>query len=242
MSGWYSAQRDMFEHVIFKKNPERFYAWHWLIANAAYKNTKHIVKGKIHAVERGSIFVTLRSLATVWGWNSDTKVRNFLDLLQSDGMITRKTNAGKTQISICNYSLYQNVERTENAQETQTERTKVTNKQTTTLLAQVRENEFLEALGITDETKSVGLLNLSEPLRWLEAGCHVDLDILPTLRQIAARGKIVNSWAYCTKAVFEAKAKRLAPPPEIHTPNFRPQTSNSKPSVAALAMRSVTNE
>lgn len=122
MSGWYSTQRDIFSHPIFEKQPDRFYAWQWLIAHAAFQDTKHVVKGKVYKVPRGSLFKTLRELQSEWGWKSDTKVRDFLALLESDGMISRKTNAGKTQITVCNYSLYQDVKRKENADETQTER------------------------------------------------------------------------------------------------------------------------
>jgi hypothetical protein len=82
--------------------------------------------------------------------------------------------------------------------------------------------ELLEALGITDETKSPGLLTISEPVRWVEGGCDVDLDIIPALRSIAARGKLVRTWAYCSNAVFEERDRRLTPAP---APQSRPQQS-----------------
>jgi len=75
--------------------------------------------------------------------------------------------------------------------------------------------ELLEALGITDETKTPGLLVISEPIRWVEAGCHIDLDIIPTLRSIRARGKPVRGWGYCSEAVFETRDRRLAPVPAV---------------------------
>lgn len=81
------------------------------------------------------------------------------------------------------------------------------------LIDQSKIDLMLNALNITDENKSIGLLQWSEPIRWVEQGCDFEKDILPTLRQIGARGKVVTSWAYCSKAVFEAKAKREAPAP-----------------------------
>jgi uncharacterized protein YdaU (DUF1376 family) len=72
-----------------------------------------------------------------------------------------------------------------------------------------------EAAGITDATKTAGLLSLSEPHAWLAQGCDLDLDILPTLRTIAARGKPFRSWSYCSKAVLEARDRRLAPSPGV---------------------------
>lgn len=86
--------------------------------------------------------------------------------------------------------------------------------------------ELYAALGVTDETKSPGLLTFSEPMRWVSAGCDIDLDILPALRSIAARGRTVKSWAYCSDAVFEARDRRLAPAPAVQS---RPGTSPPLP-------------
>lgn len=81
-------------------------------------------------------------------------------------------------------------------------------------------NLMLDALGITDETKSVGLLQWSEPIRWLENGCDIEKDIIPTLKQMATRGKLINSWSYCSQAIFDAKARREAPPPDVTAVSF----------------------
>jgi hypothetical protein len=90
---------------------------------------------------------------------------------------------------------------------------------TTLLSAQARtfndlSKRLCEAAGITDETKTPGLMVLAEPLQWLDNGCDLEKDILPTLRSIAARGRQIGSWAYCSEAVFEARNRRLAPAPE----------------------------
>jgi len=82
--------------------------------------------------------------------------------------------------------------------------------------------ELYAAAGVTDETKPPGLLAFSEPIRWVVAGCDIDLDIIPALRSIAARGRTVRSWAYCSDAVFEARDRRLAPAPAVQS---RPGTS-----------------
>lgn len=91
------------------------------------------------------------------------------------------------------------------------------------------------ALGVTDETKTPGLLSLSDPIRWIENGCDMEKDILPTLRQMATRGKAINSWAYCTNAVFAARDRRLSPAPDVTAPISKP-TFNKPKSVASLAM------
>lgn len=96
--------------------------------------------------------------------------------------------------------------------------------------------ELYAALGVTDETKTPGLLSISEPINWTVAGCDIDADILPTLRSMAARGKVPRSWSYCTNAVFEARDRRLAPAPAVQ-PQHRQAAPPSKPrTVAELAI------
>lgn len=84
-------------------------AWLWLIANAAWKDTRHRVRGTLHDVARGTLFVTVRDLMDAWGWGN-TKVVNFLTMLEKQDRIKRETKTGKTLITICNYSSYQDAE------------------------------------------------------------------------------------------------------------------------------------
>lgn len=109
----------------------------------------------------------------------------------------------------------------------------------TTLQARAREflippnlsDKLCEAAGITDETKSVGLLVLSEPLNWIENGCDLELDILPAIRSRARPG--ITSWAYFRKPVYEAKAAREAPPPKVSGVS----KTNGSGSVVSIAMQ-----
>ncbi|MDM8346252.1 hypothetical protein P8H26_12710 [Pseudochrobactrum sp. sp1633] len=128
MSRWIRMQTAIFEHELFQAEPltERE-AWLWLIAHAAWKDTKHRVGIDLHDVQAGCLFVTLRQLQKEWRWKSDYRVRSFLKVLEKHEMITSKSNAGKTHVTICNYSHYQEVERNDNAEKTQTKRTKDTN-------------------------------------------------------------------------------------------------------------------
>lgn len=124
MSRWIRVSTSIFDHDVFSEEAftERE-AWMWLIAKAAWKETRHRVGGAMVVVPVGSLFVTLRELQTTWKWASDFRVRTFLKLLQSEEMITTDANAGKTQISICNYSRYQNPHHEENASGTHEKRT-----------------------------------------------------------------------------------------------------------------------
>lgn len=69
---------------------------------------------------------------------------------------------------------------------------------------------------IDDPARSSGLLSLSEPLNWIDSGCDLDLDILPTLKARSAGRppREIRTWGYFTKAVFQARDTRLRPSPE----------------------------
>lgn len=63
------------------------------------------------------------------------------------------------------------------------------------------------------------ILQLTEPVNWLDNGCDLGLDVLPTLQRIASRKKPreINNWGFFRKAVAEARDKRLRPmPPGIN--------------------------
>ena len=123
MSRWIRVQTSIFEHELFAAAElSQREAWLWLITNAAWKETRHRIGNEVLDVPVGSMFVTLRSLQSAWRWGSDKRVRTFLSMLENERMIETKTDAGKTQITVCNYSRYQDVGRTEDASRTHTGR------------------------------------------------------------------------------------------------------------------------
>jgi hypothetical protein len=118
MSGWIAISRDLFEHGFFAREPmsERE-AWVWMIARAAWKDTRHRIGGEVVDVPRGSFFCTLRELQQAWGWGSDKRVRTFLKRLENGRMVDANVTAKKTQITICNYDEYQEAGRNRDASE-----------------------------------------------------------------------------------------------------------------------------
>jgi uncharacterized protein YdaU (DUF1376 family) len=74
-----------------------------------------------------------------------------------------------------------------------------------------------------------GLMVLSEPIRWIEQGCNLDQDILPTIsaRSHKIPPNSVKSWSYFTQAVVEAKASREKPLPPATQPNRRVQVTSN---------------
>ena len=124
MSGFITIERKLWDHPLFTPAPmtERE-AWVWMIAQAAWAETRHRVGSEMVTVPRGSFMATLREMQGVFMWGSDKKVRTFLKTLEKEGMIGRTTlgakNAQKTQVSIRNYEEYQSRGRTKDAPKTQ---------------------------------------------------------------------------------------------------------------------------
>lgn len=58
-----------------------------------------------------------------------------------------------------------------------------------------------------------GLEVLSEPIRWLEGGCDLDLDVIPVIKARASRAApgSIKAWKYFSSGVFEARDRRTAP-------------------------------
>ena len=70
------------------------------------------------------------------------------------------------------------------------------------------ENDLRQATGQQNDP-SPTLLVLSAPLGWIKSGHDWDLDVLPTVRAVAARmNRKPRSWDYYTEPIIEASAKR----------------------------------
>lgn len=88
-------------------------------------------------------------------------------------------------------------------------------------------NKLLDAGGeaMANPANSPGLIMMSEPQRWIENGCDLELDILPTIKARAykMRPGSIRSWSYFTQAVADAKAAREQPMPQGNAKNYAPR-------------------
>jgi hypothetical protein len=69
-----------------------------------------------------------------------------------------------------------------------------------------------------DPARAFGISNPAIPAMWLAEGCDADRDVLPTVEAIARKmaGRIrIDSWAYFSRAVAEAKILRLRGLPDV---------------------------
>lgn len=117
--GTFCVARNLWGHPAFKSEPftERE-AWLWIIGYARYRRGVVRVGDALVEVERAELACSLRFMAQAWKWH-DSRVRRYLSRLKKMEMISSKTDAGVTVISVCNYERYQFPDATADAAPTQ---------------------------------------------------------------------------------------------------------------------------
>ena len=73
-----------------------------------HEDNKILIDNELMEVKRGSCITSIRQLCEKWGW-SNTKVRNFLNLLAKDNMLIVQSDTKKTILTVVNYSKYQDI-------------------------------------------------------------------------------------------------------------------------------------
>ncbi|HGL5764303.1 DnaD domain-containing protein [Staphylococcus aureus] len=108
MTGWISIDRSIQNHWLFKEKRtfSKFEAWIYLLMEANHSKAKVPIGNQIVTVERGQRLTSMLTLSDLFNW-SRFKVKTFLDLLESDGMLEVKTTSKYTLITIVNYDFYQ---------------------------------------------------------------------------------------------------------------------------------------
>ena len=108
MEGWISLHRKILENPILNRSRtySNFEAWIWLLIKANHKDNKFLLGTDLINVKKGDIVTSQKKLCKRFRW-SNSKLRNFLKLLEKDQMITLETTSKATYISICNYGTYQ---------------------------------------------------------------------------------------------------------------------------------------
>ncbi|HHM2896574.1 TPA: DnaD domain protein [Staphylococcus aureus] len=108
MTGWISIDRSIQNHWLFKEKRtfSKFEAWIYLLMETNHSKAKVPIGNQIVTVERGQRLTSILTLSDLFNW-SRFKVKTFLDLLESDGMLEVKTTSKYTLITIVNYDFYQ---------------------------------------------------------------------------------------------------------------------------------------
>lgn len=125
--GWVKLHRQIMNHPFYEEERvfSRYEAWSHLMMMANHTDNKTLIDGKMVIVERGSFLTSVRKLQERWKW-SNTKTIKFLDLLEKEKMIVKKSDTKKTLITLTTYEIYQGEgeeKRHENDTETTQKRT-----------------------------------------------------------------------------------------------------------------------
>jgi hypothetical protein len=113
VAGHINVARSIFDHPLFKdgKPYSQREAWLWLIANAAWRPMKVMVRTgrsqELVSLDRGQLTYSRAFLRTAWLWSSEKLVRTFLARLRQEGMLDLQTGQLQTIITVCNYSAFQ---------------------------------------------------------------------------------------------------------------------------------------
>ena len=107
--GWISIHRKIQQSDIWLDNEpfDKRSAWIDLIMMANHEDKQILFNGKFIEVKRGEKITSLKQLSDRWRW-SRSKVRRFLNLLESGSMIELKVKQRYTSYKVVNYNVYQN--------------------------------------------------------------------------------------------------------------------------------------
>ncbi len=105
MAGWIKIQRAIREHWIWQ-DPIKLRQWIDILISVNHSPNKVNIGNRIYECGRGQSIQSLSGWARQWGISKD-RARNFLVLLEKDGMISHENIGKTTRITVCNYDTYQ---------------------------------------------------------------------------------------------------------------------------------------
>lgn len=106
--GWIKLHRSLQECWIWTiEEPfDKRSAWVDLLMLANHKDVKMMFNGELITIKRGEILTSVRKLSLRWKWSTN-KVYRFLNQLENDFMVQRKSDNSRTLLTIVKYSVYQ---------------------------------------------------------------------------------------------------------------------------------------
>lgn len=109
MHGWICLYRSIVECELWNEKPfDRARAWIDLLLMANHKDKSFLFGNKVIEVKRGELITSQSKLSNRWGW-SRRKIQDYLKLLERLRMVSTKSTAKYTSVTVINYSKYQNL-------------------------------------------------------------------------------------------------------------------------------------
>lgn len=103
--GWIKIHRGISSHWIWKDS-DKLKWWLDILLQVNHAPNKVNIGNQLYECGRGQSVMSLGTWANRWGVSKD-KARNFLVLLEKDGMISHESLGKTTRITVCNYGNYQ---------------------------------------------------------------------------------------------------------------------------------------
>ena len=101
--GWISLHRSIQDNWIWSEKPfDKARAWIDILLLVNHQNNKTRIGNEIIEVEAGSHITSEVKLMERWGW-SKSKLRNYLEMLEREQMIIKKSDKKKTTLTVVNY-------------------------------------------------------------------------------------------------------------------------------------------
>lgn len=104
-TGFIAIYRSLKKHWIWK-DPIKFQWWIDILLTVNYCDKTVNIGYELFDCKRGQSIQSLSNWADQWKVSKDT-ARNYLNLLQKDGMIILENLVKTTRITVCNYDSYQ---------------------------------------------------------------------------------------------------------------------------------------
>ncbi|HDJ2894277.1 TPA: DnaD domain protein [Staphylococcus aureus] len=162
MAGWIKIHRKIIDHWIWTDS-KRLKWWMDLLLLTNHSDKKVMLGGKLVVLKRGSFHTSELKLSERWNVSRNT-VRNYLNALEKDTMITTKKTKNGTTIIVHNYGIYQDnddykKQQTEQLSEQQSEQD--TEQQTIQQTEQQNEQQSEQMIEQQTEQKKDNRLNKS---------------------------------------------------------------------------------
>ena len=109
-TGYFKMWRGWAKHPALRNNNNYRYLWLYLIEQCAFNDTVIDIFGSPVEVKRGQFFSSVRRIAKDVNMSVQS-VRTALKCFENHKIIRAKTNTLSTQITLCNYDAFQDVEK-----------------------------------------------------------------------------------------------------------------------------------
>lgn len=114
--GWISIHRCIVDNWIWQEKPfDKGRAWIDLLLMANHTQKKIILGNQIIDVNPGEIITSELKLMKRWSWGKN-KLRTFLNILENEKMLIKKSDHKKTTLTIVNWLDYQGLKTTNGPQ------------------------------------------------------------------------------------------------------------------------------